>query len=391
MEIYILDPLLRRDRTIDDFESLIWTERYQTHGDFQLEIFSTQDSRRTFTASTLLATNVSHYVMMVETIENTVNDDGMKILKIQGRSLEAILLDRVAKESLDDLTTSPKWTITDEPAEVARKIFHDICVTGILDTQDIIPFINEGTFLPSSTITEPVDPVTVELEPMTVYDAIANICSIWNLGFRLLREYDMSKLWFDIYSGSDRTTGQSTLAPVVFAPGLDNLENTKELTTVENAKNVAYVYSPAGFEMVYPEDVDPDVEGFDRHVLVVNASDITDENPDVSAALIQRGKEELSKNRTFQAFDGEISQNSSYKYGVHYNLGDLIEMRNEDGIANNMRVTEQIFVSDREGERTYPTLTLNVFINTGSWLSWLNNKTWFELDADTDSVWSNQP
>jgi hypothetical protein len=391
MEIYILDPLLRRDRVIDTFESFIWTERYQTHGDFELEIFSTQDSRRTFTASTLLATNVSHYVMMVETIENAVNDDGKKILKVQGRSLEAILLDRVAKESLDDLTTSPKWTITDEPADVARKIFHDICVTGILDTQDIIPFINEGTFLAASTIPEPVDPVTVELEPMTVYDAIAQICSTYNLGFRLLREYDTSNLWFDIYSGSDRTTGQSTLAPVVFAPGLDNLENTKELTIVENAKNVAYVFSPAGFEMVYPEDVDPDVEGFERRVLVVNASDITSENPDVSAALIQRGKEELAKNRTYQAFDGEISQNSSYKYGIHYNLGDLIEMRNEDGIANNMRVTEQIFVSDKEGERAYPTLTLNVFINTGSWLSWMKDKTWLDLDSDTDSVWGNQP
>jgi hypothetical protein len=226
---------------------------------------------------------------------------------------------------------------------------------------------------------------------MTVYDAIAQICSTYNLGFRLLREYDTSNLWFDIYSGSDRTTGQSTLAPVVFAPGLDNLENTKELTIVENAKNVAYVFSPAGFEMVYPEDVDPDVEGFERRVLVVNASDITSENPDVSAALIQRGKEELAKNRTYQAFDGEISQNSSYKYGIHYNLGDLIEMRNEDGIANNMRVTEQIFVSDKEGERAYPTLTLNVFINTGSWLSWMKDKTWLDLDSDTDSVWGNQP
>lgn len=388
MEIYTLDPLLRRDRVIDRFESLIWTERFQSHGDFELEIFSTPDSRSTFTPSTFLAMNLSHYVMMVETVEDIVNNEGKQLLKVQGRSLEAILLDRVAKESLDDLTTSPKWTITDQPADVARKIFHDICVTGILDTQDIIPFINEGTFLAASTITEPVDPVTVELEPMTVYDAIAQICSVWNLGFRILREYDTSKLWFDIYAGSNRTTAQSTLAPVVFSPELDNLQNTKELTTIENAKNVAYVFSPAGFETVYPDDVDPTISGFERRLLVVNASDITDENPDVTAALIQRGKEELSKSRTFQAFDGEISQNSSYVYGTHYNLGDLIETRNADRVANNMRVTEQIFVSDREGERAYPTLTLNVFINTGSWLSWLNNKTWSEL---TTEEWVDQP
>jgi hypothetical protein len=389
MEIYTLDPLLRREKVIDKYESLIWTERFQTYGDFQLDIFSTLESRSTFKASTRLAMNESNYVMVVETVEDSVNDDGEQILTVKGRSLEALLLDRVAKESLNDLTVSPKWTITDTPAEVARKIFHDICVTGILNAQDVIPFINEGTFLAASTIAEPVDPVTVELEPMTVYDAIAQLCSVWNLGFRILREFDMSKLWFDIYSGSDRTTAQTTLPPVVFAPGLDNLQNTKELTTIENAKNVAYVFSPAGFEMVYPDDVDPDVEGFERHVLVVNASDITSDNPDVSAALIQRGKEQLAENRIYQAFDGEISQNSSYKYGTHYNLGDIVETRNTDGVTNNMRVTEQIFVSDKEGERAYPTLTLNVFINTGSWLSWLNNKVWADMGAT--EYWSTQP
>jgi hypothetical protein len=388
MEIYTLDPLLRRDRVFDVFESLIWTERFKTHGDFELDIFSTPDSRRTFVPSTLLAMNKSHYVMMVETVEDSVNAEGKKMLKVQGRSLEALLLDRVAKNSLADLTTSPTWVITDEPAEIARKIFHDICVTGILDTQDIIPFINEGTFLAAGTIDEPVDPITVELEPMTVYDAEAQICGVYNLGFRMLREYDMSKLWFDVYPGSNRTTSQSTLSPVVFSPGLDNLQNTKELTTIENAKNVAYVFSPAGFRTVYAEDVDPTTEGFGRHVLVVNASDITDENPDVTAALIQRGKEELAKTRAYQAFDGEISQNSSYVYGVHYNLGDLIEIRNEDSVTNVMRVEEQIFVDDREGERSYPTFALNNFINAGSWLAWQNSKMWSELGSEE---WADLP
>jgi hypothetical protein len=64
-------------------------------------------------------------------------------------------------------------------------------------------------------------------------------------------------------------------------------------------------------------------------------------------------------------------------------------MRNTDGVINNMRITEQIFVSDREGERSYPTLMLNVFITTGSWLSWLNNKVW--SDMGLTEYWDNQP
>jgi hypothetical protein len=329
--------------------------------------------------------------MRVETVEDDVNSDGQKILIVKGRSMESILLDRVAYSATTDTTTTPKWTITDVPAAVARKIFHDICVTGVLDTNDIIPFIYEGTFLSEDTIVEPIDPITVEMDPTTVYDAIVQISQVWNLGFRILRQYDLSKLWFDIYVGSDRTTGQTLLPAVVFAPELDNLQNTKELISIENAKNVAYVYSPAGFQVVYAAGVDPEIEGLERRVLMVNATDITSDNPDVTAALQQRGYEELAKYRTYQAFDGEISQNSQYIYGRDYNLGDVVEMRNVDGITNNMRVTEQIFVSDKDGDRSYPTMTLNTFINTGSWLSWTSNKAWFDFDADLDSVWGNQP
>jgi hypothetical protein len=391
VEIYTLDPLLRRQYVTDRFSSLIWTERWQSTGDFQLDVISTPQNRSRFKPDTYLALNKSNYVMRVETIEDDVDANGQKLLVIKGRSMEAVLADRVAFSIEGDTTTTPKWTITDTPAAVARKIYHDICVTGVLNVADIIPYVTEGTFMPASTIAEPIDPITLEMEPTTVYEAITQVCQSWALGFRMLRNGDLTQLYFDIYAGSDRTTAQTTLPPVVFAPEMDNLQNTKELTTIDSSKNVAYVYSPAGFAEVYASGVDPEVEGLERRVLVVNATDITSDNPNVTAALNQRGYQELAKYRVLQAFDGEISQNSQYVYGRDYNLGDLVETRNTDGVTNNMRVTEQIFVEDQNGERSYPTLTLNTFINTGSWLSWTSNAAWFDFDADTTSVWGNQP
>lgn len=391
MEIYTLDPLLRRQYVTDRFSSLIWTERWQSTGDFQLDVVSNPLNRSRFKPDTYLALNKSNYVMRVESVEDDVDTNGQKLLIIKGRSIEAILADRVAFSIEGNTTTTPKWTITDTPAAVARKIYHDICVTGVLNTADIIPYVTEGTFMPASTIAEPIDPITLEMEPTTVYEAITQVCQSWALGFRMLRNGDLTQLYFDIYAGSDRTTAQTTLPPVVFAPELDNLQNTKELTTIDSTKNVAYVYSPAGFAEVYASGVDPAVEGLERRVLVVNASDITSDNPNVTAALNQRGYQELAKYRVLQAFDGEISQNSQYVYGRDYNLGDLVETRNTDGVTNNMRVTEQIFVEDQNGERSYPTLTLNTFINTGSWLSWTSDKAWFDFDADTTSVWGTQP
>src|SRR5690606_27287164 len=225
MEVYTLDPLLRRQEVIDRFESLIWTERYQAYGDFQLDIQSTNDSRTLLKTGMLLAMNESHRVMTVETVEDSVDSEGRKMLSVKGRSIESILEDRIAKDSLSDLTTSPKWVITGPPADVARKIFHDICVTGILDTGEIIPFIIEGTFMPEDTIPDTIVPMTVEFNPTSVYNTIKSSGDVWNLALRTLRYYDTSNIYFDMYSASYRTTSPTVLSPVVFTAELDNVQN----------------------------------------------------------------------------------------------------------------------------------------------------------------------
>jgi Siphovirus ReqiPepy6 Gp37-like protein len=388
MEVYILDTLLRRIQVVDKFESLIWTERFAAVGDFELALFSTAEVRGQFVTGVYLAMNESYRVMVVETVEDDIDDTGKHILHIKGRSLEMLLMNRVAKDTMSNTTTEPTWHLTGTPAAIARQIYYDICVTGNLDVKDIIPFYQYGTIFGGDTIPEPPTSITLDLEPTTVYDAIKQLCDLYDMGFRLVREFDMSRLYFNIYMGVNRTTAQSTDPAVVFSPRLDNLQNTTELTTIEEAKNVAYVFSPAGFVVVYADGVDPAVAGLDRRVLLVNATDIT--NPTgATAALTQRGTEALKANRGFSAFDGEISQHSQYKYGTHYNLGDLVEVQNTDGFTNNMQVTEQIFVSDAQGERSYPTLAINLSIMPGTWLSWDFNQHWLDLNSSM-TAWADQ-
>jgi hypothetical protein len=393
MEVYTLDSLYRRTAVVDDHISCIWTERFTAMGDFELQLNSTLKNRNLFIPGTRLAMNESYRLMVVETVEDGTDDDGRNILKVTGPSIEEILDDRVARGTLGDLTTTPKWVLTGTPGEIMRQIFHDICVTGILDAGDIISGVTEGSSLfPVDTIVEPADDITVEIDPMTVYQATKQIGDQYALGFRLVWDFNTSQLYYDVYAGSDRTSSQTTLPAVIFSPELDNLQDTKELVSISLYKNVAYVFSPVGHEIVYPLDVDPSIEGFQRRVLLVKADDITDEDgPTASARMITRGLEELAKNRNLQAFDGEISQYSQYKYGRDYHLGDLLEQRNSDGVINHMQVTEQIFVSDQQGERSYPTLTVNKLITPGSWSGWDPTlQEWFDLDADP-ITWSELP
>jgi hypothetical protein len=390
MEVYILDSLYRRVDVVDVFDSLIWTERFSAYGDFELKLHSTLANRTKFKEGVKLAIHGSYRVMTVETVEDSTDNQGLQILSVKGTSMESVLVQRLALAALTDTTTDPKWSLTGTPVEIATQMFHDICVTGTLDPGDVIPMINEGSIFPADTIPAPPDDITYEVDPTTLYEAIKNLCDQYLLGFRLVRNLDLGQLYFDVYTGSDRTTHQTSLPAVVFSPSFDNLTDTTELTSVAAYKNVAYVISPVGHAIVYPQDVDPDTEGFERRVLLVNATDITETDPTTATALMtQRGYEELAKYRRISAFDGEISQNSKFVYGRDYNLGDLVEVRNTDGVGNTMQVTEHIFVSDKEGDRSYPTLSVTEFVTPGSWLSEPPTRVWFDYDSDS-TTWADQ-
>lgn len=389
-DIYILDSFYRRSEVIDKYESLIWTERFSSSGDFELKLQSTRGNRNLLQEGTKLGLVESKRVMTVETITDDIDDDGREILTVKGPSIELILDQRMARNALNDTTTNPSWSLTGTPKAIATQMFHDICVTGVLDVADKIPLINEGSIFPVDTVPAPTDVITYVVSPDTLYNSEKTLCDQYLMGFRLVRNDDTAQLWFDVYMGSDRTSHQTSLPAVIFSAGLQNLHNTSELKSIAAYKNIAYVITPVGTRIVPAPGVDPTISGFDRRVLLVNADDITDTDPVVAQALmLQRGTAELAKNRKIQAFDGEVSQTSQYVYGVDYNLGDLVEARNTDGVSNTMQVTEHIYVSDREGDKSYPTLAVTQFVTPGSWAAQPAGKVW--ADFTTTEHWADMP
>lgn len=386
MEVYILDDFLRRTAVIDLFESCIWTDRYAAKGDFELVLPSINQYRRLLVPGTQLALNESDRIMTVETADIKTDSEGRTLLTATGSSLENLMEDRVATDGLSYMTDGGKWVVTGTPGAAARYIFDKICRQGILNVGDIIPFIQNGTLYPTGSIPEPSISYAFEIPMSSVYSAVKDICDMYDLGFRLVRDGDKSKLYFEIYTGDDRTTQQSARPAVVFSPELDNLQNVSEMKSVAGSKNVAYVFSKSGSQIVYADGVSSDVTGFDRRVLYVDATSLTDApGPALNAAMARKGAEELAAHRPLAAIDGEINQYSKYKYMRDYRLGDLVEQRNGDGATNRMRITEQLFVSDAQGDRSYPTLTLYQFVEPGTWDSW-GSETW---DVGGEEVWDS--
>jgi len=376
MEVYILDDSLRRSEVVDRFESLIWTERYTAYGDFELVTHSTSANRALFPMGSRLALNESTRVMQIDTIENKLDAEGKHMLTLSGKSLESILDDRIANNSIVGTTAHPNWAIADKPMNIVRTIFNTICRTGYPSSTERIPNLEAIIPNPPYTRPEPSDVVTVTIEPKSVYTAIKEIAEAYDFGYSLTRIGDTGLLRFSVYTGDDRTLYQTNFKPVIFSHEMNNLENISELSSEATYKNTCYVITKTGVLVYYAPGVDPSVSGFERRVMMVKY-DGDETGTALTDIARQLAYEELAKARKVVAFDGEIPQRGSYKYARDYFLGDLVELRNSDGVSSQMRVTEQIFSSDQEGDKSYPTLVVDNTATVGSWAAATN------VDVDT--------
>jgi hypothetical protein len=366
MEWYTLDDALRRNEVIEEYTSFVWTERYSAFGDFQIVAPYSTDCKMMLAPRTMLAMQGSYRVMVVDSVSDDTDEDGSRNLTVAGRSIEALLDDRVAMPALASTTATPNWVITGSPDVIVQFMFNAVCVDGAISDNDDIPFYIGGRLLQPGNIPLPAVVVTVTSPPDTLYNAIKTVCDTYSLGFRMVRNGETGQIYFEVYTGNDLTTGQSIMSPIIFDPNLDTLQQISQLVSTAQLKTVAYVFATNGAVIVNAPGVVSSVSGADRKVLLVNSSNDADASDALTSALMQEGLQALRDQQEIYSFDGQLPPTVPYIYGVDYNLGDLVEERDDMGNVSLMLVTEQIFTSDDTGDRSYPTLSLQKTVPSSS-------------------------
>lgn len=368
MDIYILDDEFRRSEVIDRIESLVWTERWQAMGDFELEIISDNLSRQQFLEpfpanDIYMSINESYRVMVVDIIEDTIRQDGQRMLKISGRSIERILADRIVKKGRSVDANREDWVMTGAPDWIGRYMFNHGCRDGVtsLSALDALPFLQLGNLLPRGNIPSHPDIEWVQ-KPDYLYRALQQISAQYNLGFSLLRNGDWSELYFDCYRGSDRTSEQTELSPVVFDAQLDAINIDSDFRSMREFKNVAYVYSNRLENDVYDEwdhirhrPMNSGPSGFKRRNVLVKAERFAESG----ITLAENARKTLwnPNVRYLHLLDGNINPEGQYKYDVDYHIGDIVEFKDNQGVSKHKRVTEYIFTTDGNGDRSFPTFS----------------------------------
>lgn len=361
MELLKLNANNQPGPLLEDYDSLIWTERFSGIGDFQLVTGAVDKYKSALPEGTVLTLRESTVPMIVEDhyIERKKNA-GAKLF-IKGREFTSILDRRISIQSVSSALAEWK-VVAKQPSDVAHYITYKICVEGINDPADIFPasvvqFVTPSDYMmstgPNREFVVPrgklLNTVLDFLKAESEADADTTPPSpeVVAHGIRAIRPArGASAITIQIYTGQDRT------GTVRFDATRDQLDDGSYMFSKRGLANAAYTLGPTSAFKLHKGDNPP--TGLERRVTLVDA---TGSGITVADAIKNEGIDALNKANEVARFNGALNPDLSlYTYGVDYKLGDIVMMAGDYGLNTRSRVTEYIRSEDSQGSKSYPTL-----------------------------------
>lgn len=307
MDIYLLDSDFDIVAIVDDFSSLIWRRKYNEVGDFELhcthELFST------------IATEVK-YVYRPEREEiGIVENYGLTYPTAfcKGRFLERVLYDKI--------------------------IWPCVKISGMTHEEAAITLVT--AFAPELEVNEMSGIGTALSTQVTgdnLMEYLYSMLKTAEASFSVTCDLSSKKMIFRVWQGVDRR------ATAIFSQAWDNLISFSYEYSDKDYRNYAVVAGQGeGSERV--SVVVDHTNGAARQELFVDARDLQQEDDesldDYKIRLTRRGEEKLSEYVTVEKCDTQIDTESSLKYMVDFDVGDLCTVsETEHGITCQKRITE---------------------------------------------------
>ena len=387
MDVYILDDTFRKQTVVDDFDSIIWAERFNEIGDFELVTADNVRNRGIFGRGARIMIDKSDRVMQIERMTASQDEQNVRKLTVKGRSIEKVLMGRLCWRSSSGLVDpqSP-WTLIFTPVELMNYFINRVLIAGSHDTNnDPLPNLSTSRVgYPADGIPAPADPVSwVVPGPRTMWEELHQIMTTYSLGYRMYANGTNGLVYSNPYTGTDRSNTQTSNTPVIFSTALDNISSMTSIDSIEPSVTAVSVYSSYGGTSVFQDAS----YGWDRVWVPLEVSEPEDLPTDQRTQYRQaRGKAYLNNHVPVFALDGEVSKVSQYVYNQDYYLGDLVSLEDEYGNSNKMRVVEQIFSQDEKGEQAYPSFKTELIITSDSWLGYDPAVVW----PDAPGMWEEQ-
>lgn len=345
MQFRALDENFDVISLVDNYDSMIWTERYSDIGDFEIH-GQANPQLALITGASYIYNSATSSLMVVEKPAIGLSEEDGSTITVSGRSFESFLDRRVMLESLTVFN----------PTSLSAGIFHDSRISQI-----ICDLVSDAFALSDPTskrywsgleVINDAVALLPKLQPdaglqFTLGDnllaTVTNLCVAAGLGFKCKFSPADKKVQFIVYEGVNRTLQGKDL--VVFSDLYDNLLAATDEAVFNNVKNTMLVVGnkvdPVTQIPLLPIVIgDTRWTGLARRETYFKANQdavvFTSEtvsrpmnNEEYVAALTLAGTTELNNvaYQSYKNFNGEILETPRCMYGTNFNLGDVVVFR----------------------------------------------------------------
>lgn len=376
MELHSLDGNFHADQVVDNYESLIWTERYATNGEFELVSSDVAGIQRILPISTperdsYVALRDSLVPMVVEVHKIQEPPDGPRQITVTGRSFDTVLERRPAVKELNPASTRVQWKErAEKESDAAYKVIRQVIgdplarippvgtatalppVLPGVAPEDAIPEINlpipedyEGPTTPPTTYSK-----EFEIPSKDLYSTVLEMIGANHHGIKASRPLDSShQVDIEIYNGADLTHD------VIFDVRVDQFDDAVYLLSRQGSANVAYVFGKTQSAIIRKNELGAPPSGLMRRVIMLDPP--SDDVADSADVLRSRGLVDLYKYNATALFSGELAEHVASLYNAPggYSLGDIVYLQGKYGLGQSVRVAEFIRSVDPSGKKAYPT------------------------------------
>lgn len=347
MGLFVLNADFESIAVIDTYESMIWTDRYNAYGDFEIYFAMDESLLEYIKEDYYLWLKESDHSMIIEDIKIDADTEEGNRLIVTGRSLESILERRII------------WgqrIFSGNLQNAIQTMLNENIISPSVADRKIANFI----FVPSTD--SKITSLTIDNQYTgdDLYTVIKGLCEENNIGFKIVLTDD-NQFAFSLYAGADRSYDQTENPYVVFSPNFENIINSNYFSSKAGYRNVTLV-AGEGEGASRKTTVVGSASGLDRRELFTDARDISSDTEDGTlsdaeyiAQLRTKGLKNLADHMITTAFEGEVEVTRLFKYGEDFFIGDIVQIANEYGNENSAYISELIISNSDEGLSIYPT------------------------------------
>ncbi len=325
MDMYFLnEDFSILDGPIEEFTSIVWSERYFEAGTFTLHFprsLFDRASRAVYVKSTAEDGGI-----ICGRVEYLITDDGD--CEMGGHLLEIMLSDRV-------ISGRGRYIGTVSEA-VQSAVIANLRGCGISVAED------------SAEISESA---ALSFEWDNLSDWLYSVLRPYGASYTVRLDSETNIPMFRIVRGQDRSTeGDAGEHRAVFSSSFGNITSLVFEKNSEEMKNVAYIEGSDGISVT----VDKSGGGRKREIYK-KAGDISpsgfSSTDEYMTALTRRGEELLAKYPEAVCVGAECDSEALPRYGIDYSLGDVCDVADDEfGLAFGLRLTavDTVFENGRK-------------------------------------------